>query len=68
MRQIEYLLELALLDDEEGRRGQAEKTYTSAVELAIKAVREGECHLWMTRKEGGRGGGREGGRGGGREG
>ncbi|KAL5496731.1 hypothetical protein EMCRGX_G013080 [Ephydatia muelleri] len=37
MRQIEYLLELALLDDEEGRKGQAEKTYTSAVELAIKA-------------------------------
>ena len=29
------------MDDEEGRQAQAEKTYTSAVELAIKAVRAG---------------------------
>ena len=38
MHQLEYLLEMALMFDEEKRYKEAEKTYTSAVELAIKAV------------------------------
>lgn len=38
MHQLEYLLEMALMFDEEKRYKEAEKTYTSAVELAIKVV------------------------------
>ena len=40
MQQLEYMLELALLDDEKGNWGQAEKTYRSAVDFALKAVRK----------------------------
>jgi hypothetical protein len=34
--QLEYLMEVAILLDEEKRYKEAERTYTSAVELAIK--------------------------------
>ena len=40
IRQLEYLLEVALLDDEKERYGQAEKLYSSAIELALRAVRQ----------------------------
>lgn len=39
MHQLEYLMEVALLLDEEKRYKEAENIYSSAVELAIKAVR-----------------------------
>ena len=38
MRQLEYLLEVALMDDEKERYDEAERIYTAAVELAIKMV------------------------------
>ena len=38
MRQLEYLLEIALMDDEKERYEEAERIYTAAVELAIRMV------------------------------
>ena len=38
MRQLEYLLEIALMDDEKKRYEEAERMYTAAVELAIRMV------------------------------
>ena len=38
MHQIEYLVELAVMDDEKGQRSEAEKMYTSAIDLALQAV------------------------------
>ena len=38
MHQIEYLLDLALLDDERGQKSQAEKMYNCAIEVALEAV------------------------------
>ena len=38
MHQIEYLLDLALLDDKRGRRSEASKMYSCAIEVALEAV------------------------------
>lgn len=35
---MEYLFEVALTDDERGRRKEAESLYSSAIEFAIEAV------------------------------
>ena len=37
-QQVEYLLKIALQDDERGRSSDASKMYTCAIELAIQAV------------------------------
>ena len=38
MHQLEYLMEVGMLFDEEKRYKEAEKTYTSAIDMALKAV------------------------------
>ena len=38
MHQLEYLMEVGMLFDEEERYKEAEKTYTSAIDMALKAV------------------------------
>lgn len=38
LRQIEYLIEVAMRDDEKGDVKEAEKLYTCAVEVALQAV------------------------------
>ncbi len=38
MHQLEYLMEVGLLLDDERRFREAEKTYTSAMDMAIKVV------------------------------
>ena len=38
MHQLEYLMEVGILLDEERRYREAEKTYTSAMDMAIRAV------------------------------
>jgi len=42
MHQIEYLLDLAHLDDKKGRRSEASKMYSCAIEVALEAV---SCHV-----------------------
>ena len=37
-QQVEYLLKIALQDDEKGKAADASKMYTCAIELAIQAV------------------------------
>lgn len=38
LHQVQYMLELAVIDDEAGRLSEADKLYMSAVDLALKAV------------------------------
>ena len=53
MRQLEYLLEVALMDDEKEHYDEAERIYSAAVELAIRMVsRDINCVLCHTVVEG----------------
>ena len=45
LRQVEYLIEVAMRDDEKGDVKEAEKLYTCAVEVALQAVGCEECIL-----------------------
>ena len=45
MHQLEYLMEVGMLFDEEKRYKEAEKTYTSAIDMALKAVSMHVCIL-----------------------
>ena len=45
LRQVEYLIEVAMRDDEKGDVKEAEKLYTCAVEVALQAVGCEECVL-----------------------
>ena len=38
LHQVQYMMELAVIDDEAGRTSEADKMYMSAVDLALKAV------------------------------
>ena len=40
VQQVEYLLAIALQDDERGKKADASKMYSCAIELAIQAVSE----------------------------
>lgn len=39
LQQVEYLLSIALQDDERGRTADASKMYSCAIDFAIQAVR-----------------------------
>ena len=52
---MEYLFEVALTDDERGRRKEAENLYSSAIEFAIEAVSKSStihftlmCHVSLS--------------------
>ncbi len=56
---MEYLVSIALQDDERGRRPEASKMYSCAIELAIQAVSKEEMGRGGTdlyKEERGRGG------------
>ena len=42
---MEYLLNIALQDDEKGRTADASKMYSCAIELAIQAVSKAHFHI-----------------------
>lgn len=43
MHQIEYLLDMALQEDKQGQRSQAQNLYQCAIQLALEAVSCQSC-------------------------